>query len=91
MINSFKVNGTNKELFLQNLDKLFNDFGGRFTCANTIVVDNSPAKHIMNKPKTVVFYESWSYNGDGARDTFLLDVLFPQSLHQSPNQGLLSF
>ena len=45
-ISSFKVPGTSKELFLKNLDNLFNEYGDRFTYANTIVVDDSPSKHL---------------------------------------------
>ena len=92
-VSTFKVPGTDKDLFLKNLDKLFTGHGGRFTSANTIVVDDSPNKHILNEPQNVVLPDSWSYVGAGARDHFLIDVLLPwfQRLHRSPGPGLLSF
>lgn len=93
-ISTFRVPGTQKELFLKNLDTIFNDFGAsRFTPANTIIVDDSPSKHILNKPENVVLTQTWSYVGDGDRDTFLISELLPwiQRMHESRDQGLLFF
>jgi hypothetical protein len=92
-VSSFKVPGTDKDLFLKNLVKLFTGYGGRFTSANTIVVDDSPIKHILNEPQNVILPDSWSYVGDGASDNFLHDVLLPwfRRLHRSPGPRLSSF
>ena len=92
-ISTFKVLGTRKELFLKNLDNLFNGYGSRFTSANTIVVDANPSKHIMSNPQNVVLFRSWSYDGDGHRDNFHLSELMPwiQRLHESAKAGLLIF
>lgn len=89
----FKVQGTNKELFLKNLDTLFNGSEGCFSSNNTIVVDDSPSKHILNKSENVILPESWSYKGNGHQDTFLLGILLPwiQRLHAARDQGLRAF
>ena len=89
----FTVPGTSKELFLRNLDNLFNKYTDRFTSANTIVVDDSPSKHIMNNPQNVVLPRSWSHIGDGRGDNFLLSDLLHwiQRLHESAEAGLLIF
>lgn len=90
---SFKVAGSNKELFFKNLDKLFNGFGNKFTSTNTIIMDDSPSKHIMNKCENVILPQAWSYVWDGDRDMFLFNDLLPwiQRLHDSHNQGLVLF
>ena len=92
-ISYFKVPGTSKELFLKNLDNLFNGYGRRFTSPNAIVVDESPSKHIMNNPQNVVLPRSWSHIRDGRRDNFLLSDLLPwiRRLHESAEGGLLVF
>ena len=46
-----KVKGTKKDLFLKIVQKhLFSSFGGRYSAKNTIVVDNSLVKHVLNPP-----------------------------------------
>ena len=76
-ISYFKVSGMNKELFLKNLDNLLKGYSGRFTFANTIVVDDSPSKHIMNDLQNVVLPRLWSHIGDGPSNNFLLSDLLP--------------
>ena len=66
---SFKEPGTDKELFLKNLESLFSSSRGNFTCNNTVIVDDSPCKHIMNKPENVVLPDAWSNQGNGDKDT----------------------
>ena len=74
---SFKEPGTDKELFLKNLESFFSSSRGNFRCNNTVIVDDSARKHIMNKPENVVLPDAWSNLGNVNKDTFLLNVLFP--------------
>ena len=89
-----KVKGTEKDVFLKTLSHgLFPIDNECFTNKNTIVVDDSAYKHVLNNPENVLLSETWSYRGDGAKDTFLLGVLLPwlQRLHASADLGLESF
>ena len=90
---SFKESGTDKELFLKNLESLFSSSRGNFSCNNTVIVDDSPRKHIMNKPENVVLPDSWSNRGNGNKDTFLLNVLLPyfRRVHANRDVGLKTF
>ena len=90
-LTTFMVPGTQKELFLKNLDTLFCGYRGIFNSGNTIIVDDTPLKHIMNKPEKGT--SPWSNRGNGDRDTFLLRTLLPwfQRLHLARNEGLKSF
>ena len=89
----FMVPGTQKELFLKNLDILFCGYRRIFNSKNTIIVDDSPLKHIMNKPENVLLPKPWSNGGNGNRNTFLLRTLLPwfQRLHLARYEGLKSF
>ena len=80
---SFKEPGSDKDLFLKNLDSWFNQSSWSFAAENTVIVDDSPVKHILNKSENVILPESWSYRGSGPWDKFLLDILLPwfQRLH----------
>ena len=82
-----------KELFLKHLDTLFSGYRGIFNSGNTIIVDDSPLKHIMNRPENVLLPNPWSNCGNGDRDTSLLRTLLPwfQRLHLACNDGLKSF
>ena len=90
---SFKEPGTDKELFLKNLESLFSSSRGNFSCNNTIIVDDSLHKHIMNKPENVVLPDAWSNRGTGDKDTFLLNVLLSyfRRLHANRDVELKSF
>ena len=90
---SFKEMGTDKELFLKNLDSLFSSLRGNFSCNNTVIVNDSPRKHIMNKQENVVLPNAWSNRGNGDKDTFLLNVLLPyfRRLHANRDVELKSF
>ena len=92
-LTTFMVPGTQKKLFLKNLDTLFYGYRGIFNSGNTIIVDDSPLKHIMNRPENVLLPNPWSNRGNGDRDTFLLRTLLPwfQRLHLARNEGLKSF
>ena len=48
-----------------------------FTNDNTIVIDDNPYKHVFNSPENVLVVDLWSYQGDEATDTFLVNVLVP--------------
>ena len=89
-----KVKGTEKDVFLKTLAHgLFPVDPECFTNNNTIVVDDSAYKHVLNNPENVLLSETWSYKGDGPNDTFLLGILLPwlQRLHNSADLGLRSF
>ena len=89
----YKEPGTDKPLLLKNLDVLFGNSQSNFTPENTVIVDDSRRKHIMNKPENVIISETWSNRGKGDKDTFLLGVLLPwfQELHRNHETGLKSF
>jgi len=76
-ITTFKELGTSKELFLKNLSTLFKGSQRNFTPENTIVVDDSPSKHIMNNSENVILLDTWSNTGNGPKHPFLLDTLLP--------------
>ena len=82
-----------KKLFLKNLDTMFGGYRGIFNSRNIVIVDNSPLKHIMNRPENVLLPNPWSNRGNGDRDTFLPCTLFSwfQRLHLARYQGLKSF
>ena len=88
-----KENGTNKDLFLKLLEKLFVAPTASFSADNTIIVDDSPVKHVMNEPENVVLPNSWSYVGDGANDSFLMDQLLPwiRGLHLARSRGIFNY
>ena len=92
-LTTFMVPRTQKELFLKNLDTLFCGYRGIFNSGNTIIVDDSPLKHIMNRPKNVLLPNPWLNRGNGDRDTFLLRIWLPwfQRLHLARYEGLKSF
>ena len=73
-----KVKGIHNDIFLKTLSKdLFTKFNGKFRKKNTITIDNSPVKHILNDSENVLFPMSWSSDGAGQNDTFLMDTLLP--------------
>ena len=73
-----KVKSTHKDIFLKILRKgLFTKFNGKFKKKNTIIIDNSLVKHILNDSKNILFLVSWSSNGASQNDTFLMDTLLP--------------
>lgn len=92
-ISYYKEAGTSKELFLKDLSTLFKGSRGNFTPENTIVVDDSPNKHILNNPENVILPDSWVNTGNGPKDTFLLDTLLPwlRRLHAARDLGLKAF
>ena len=85
-VTTMKVKGTHKDISLKTLSKgLFSRFNGKFTKENTIIIDNSPVKHILNAPENVLLPVSWLHDGAGSSNTFLMDTLLPclQSVHRS--------
>lgn len=88
------MNGTSKDIFLKTLSKrVFPKLGGRYNSENTVVIDDSPVKIILNSRENIVLLESWTYRGNGSMDSFLLDKLGPwlYNLHCSRQQGLVEF
>jgi len=76
-ITTFKEPYISKELFFKNLSTLFKDSWGSFMPENTIVVDDSPSKHIMINSENVILPDTWSNRDNGPKDIFLLDTLLP--------------
>ena len=84
-VTTMKVKGTHKDIFLKTLSKgLFTKFNGKFRKKNTIIIDDNLVKHILNDSENVLFPVSWSSDGAGQNDTFLMDKLLPwlRQLHQ---------
>ena len=80
-----KVKGTHKDIFLKTLSKgLFTKFNGKFRKKNTIIIDDSLVKHILNDSENVLFRVLWSSDGAGQNDSFLMDKLLPwlRQLHR---------
>ena len=81
-----EVKGTHEDIFLKTLStRLFQRFSGKFTKVNTIVIDDSPTKHILNDLENVLLSVSWSHDGAGPSNMFLIDMLLPKlhELHRS--------
>ena len=61
-VSCMKVKETKKDLFLKTLQKhLFSTFKGRYTADNTIVVDDSLVKHVLNPLENIILLETWAY------------------------------
>jgi hypothetical protein len=93
-VSYMKVKGTEKVLFLKSIQKhLFSGFGGRYCSENTIVVDDSPMKHVLNPSENVILPESWTIAGACESDSFLMDTLLPWvlQLHVNQDQGIRMF
>ena len=92
-LTTFKEPGTHKDLFLKNLNTLFNTYYGKFSPDNIVVVDDNPIKHIMNKSENVVLPGTWTYKANGPKDTYLMDVLIPwfRRLNLARGEGLKTF
>ncbi|KAG0594496.1 hypothetical protein M758_UG082500 [Ceratodon purpureus] len=59
-------------------DGLFRKFGGIYSEANTIFIDDSPIKHCQNNSYNVLLLSTWNnQNPDAANDRFLLSKLLP--------------
>jgi hypothetical protein len=89
-----KMKGTKKELFLKTIHKhLFSSFGGKYSLENTIIVDDSLVKHVLNPLENVILPESWTFAGAGQLDTYLMDTLLPWvlQLHVNREQGIQTF
>ena len=64
---------------------MFTKFNGKFKKKNTIIIDDSPVKHILNNSENALFPVSWLHDGAGQNDTFLIDMLVPwlRQLHKT--------
>ena len=86
--------GTQKDIFLKTLSNhLFNSFEGCYTPATTLVIDDSPIKHMLNLSENVLLLPTWSYGGDGAAtDSVLMEELLSYllNLHRS-QEGLAQY
>jgi hypothetical protein len=77
-VSFLKVKITEKPVFLKVLrNELFFGFNGRYVEDNTIIVDDSPPKHVLNPFENVILPETWTFAGAGQADTFLMDTLLP--------------
>jgi hypothetical protein len=86
-VSYMKVKGTKKEPFLKTIQKhLFSSFGGRYSTKNTVVVDDSPVKHVLNPSENVILLESWTFASICQSDTYLMDTLLPWVLQLHVNR-----
>jgi hypothetical protein len=73
---SLKVKGTEKQMFLKVIWKhLVFGFDGRYSANNTVLVDDSPTKHMLNAIENVILPESWTFARVGQADTYFMDTL----------------
>lgn len=86
-----KEPGTQKDIFLKTLSAhLFNGYDGIYTAENTLIIDDSPIKHMLNLPENVLLLPSWSYKVNMAEeDSTLLDKILPYLLELHSFQGSL--
>ena len=86
--------GNQKDIFLKTLSNhLFNSFDSRYTPTNTLVIDDSPIKHMLNLSENVLLFPTWSYRGDGAvTDSVLMEelLLYLLNFHRS-QEGFAKF
>lgn len=76
VVTFLKVKNTSKDVFLKALSKhLFGNFGNQYWAANTIIIDDSSIKHILNPPDNVVLLDSWTAEILEQFDKFLVDKL----------------
>ena len=81
-----KVKRTKKDLFLKTLQKhLFSSFEGRYSTDNTIVVDDSPMKHVLNPSENIILPKTSAFAGAGQVDTYLINTLLPWILQLHVN------
>ena len=59
-------------------------FNGKFTKENTIIINDSPVKHIFNDSENVLLLVSWLHDGASPSNTILIDTLLLclQELHK---------
>ncbi|KAG0597317.1 hypothetical protein M758_UG327900, partial [Ceratodon purpureus] len=74
-----KEPGTQKDIFLKPMsDGLFRKFGGLYSEANTIFIDDNPIKHCQNNSYNVLLLSTWNnQKPNAADDRFLLSKLLP--------------
>ena len=93
-VSYMKVKGTKKNLILKTLQKhLFSSFGSRYSADNTIVVDDSLVKHVLNPSENIILPKTWAFARVGQADTYLMDTLLPWvlQLHRNQEQGIRMF
>ena len=75
--------GTQKDIFLNTLSNhLFNSFDGHYTLTTTLVIDDSPIKHMLNLSENILLLPTWSSRGDGAAThSVLMEELLPYLLN----------
>jgi hypothetical protein len=86
-VSFLKVKETDKPMFLKVIRRhLFFGFNGRHTKDNTVIVDDSLAKHVLNPPQNVILPETWTFASTGQADTYLMDTLLPWILQLHMNR-----
>ena len=82
-----KEEGTQKDIFFKTLSThLFDKYDGHYTRENTLIIDDSPIKHMLNLKENVLLLPSWSRSDDHtATDRVLLEKVLPylSGLHHS--------
>jgi hypothetical protein len=81
-----KVKRTDKPMFLKVMWKqLFFGYNGRYLEDNTVIVDDSPLKHVLNPIENVILPETWTFASVGQADAYLMDMLLPWILQSHMN------
>ena len=63
-VTTMKVKNIHKDIFMKTLSKgLFTKFNEKFRKNNTIIIDDSPVKHILIDSENVLFLVLWSHDG----------------------------
>ena len=89
-----KEEGTQKDIFLKTLSKhLFNNHNGLYTASNTVIVDDSPIKNMLNSSENVLLVHSWPAGvEDAEKDSTLLEIVLPYFREMSrSNSNLKEF
>jgi hypothetical protein len=93
-VSFLKIKGIDKPIFLKIIRRhLFFSFNGRYAEDNTVIVDDSPAKHVLIPPQNVILLKTWTFAGACQADTYLMDMLLPWilQLHMNHEQGIQAF
>jgi hypothetical protein len=90
-----KYPNSEKSIFLKTLNtRLFLDNGCKYTNENTILIDDSPEKSILNDTWNAIFLKSWKHIlRNASADDYLTWELGPwlEKLHRGGNGQVLEY
>jgi hypothetical protein len=86
-VSYLKIKGIDKPVFLKVIWRhLFFDFNGLYAKNNTVIVDDSPRKHVLNSLQNVILPKTWTFAGVGQANRYLMDTLLPWILQLHMNR-----